>query len=71
MSVDSDEFAWKQAAANIPLIAVFNSPKHGAKSLLQYNVTNLPATFVINRKGELVERIDDLTRLSSAVARYL
>ena len=71
VSVDSDEFTWKQAAANIPWIAVFNSPKHGAKSLLQYNVTNLPATFVINRKGELVERVDDLTRLSSAVARYL
>ncbi len=71
VSVDSDEFAWRQAAANLPWIAVFNSPKHGAKNLLQYNVTNLPATFIINRQGELVERVDDITRLSSAVSRYL
>lgn len=71
VSVDDDEFAWKQAAANIPWISVYNSPKNGAQTLLRYNVTNLPATFVINRNGELVERIDDITKLSSAVKRYL
>ena len=71
VSVDNDEFVWRQAAANIPWIAVFNSPKHGAKNLMKYNVTNLPATFVINRRGELVERVDNITQLSSAVARYL
>ena len=37
---------------------------------MRYNVTALPATFIINN-GELVERIDDPTRIASSVARYL
>lgn len=71
ISVDEDEFFWKQAAVNLPWITVYNSPKDGVENLLHYNVTALPATFVINRKGELVERIDDITKLDSAVKRYL
>ena len=71
VSVDNDEFQWRQAAENLPWIAVFNSPKDGASNLLRYNVTNLPATFIINRNGDLAERVDDPTRIASAVARYL
>ncbi len=71
VSVDDDEFFWKQAARNLPWITVYNSPKEGAANLLRYNVTSLPATFIINRNGELVERIEDITRLESAIQRYL
>lgn len=71
VSVDDDEFFWKQAARNLPWITVYNSPKDGADNLLRYNVTTLPATFIINRNGELVERIEDITRLDSAIKRYL
>ena len=38
--------------------------------LATYNVTTLPVTFVINRQGELVERVDDITRLASTVNKY-
>lgn len=70
VSVDDDEFAWRQAAENLPWVTVFNSPKEGARNLLRYNVTALPATFIIHN-GELAERVDDPTRIASAVARYL
>lgn len=68
---DADEFAWKQSARNLPWITVYNSPKAGEATLRDYNVGALPALFVINRHGELVERVEDPTRLASAVARYL
>lgn len=68
---DADEFAWKQSARNLPWITVYNSPKAGNGTLVSYNVGALPATFVINRNGELVERVEDVSRLSSAVSRYL
>lgn len=71
VSVDDDEFFWKQAARNLPWITVYNSPKEGATNLLRYNVTTLPTTFIINRNGELVERIEDISRLESAVQRYM
>ena len=39
--------------------------------LRDYNVGSLPATFVINRQGELVERVPDISHLAATVARYL
>lgn len=71
VSVDNDEFLWKQAARNLPWITVYNTPKDGAETLLKYNVARIPAIFVINRKGELVERVPDVTKLETTVQRYL
>ena len=71
VSLDNDEFLWKQSARNLPWITVYNSPKDGAETLMKYNVGRIPSTFVINRNGELVERVDDITHLPSAIARYL
>ena len=68
VSLDEDEYQWRQAAANLPWITVYN-PQSNARILLNYNVTEIPATFVINAKGELVERVEDITALDSAVAK--
>lgn len=71
VSVDDDEFFWKQAAGNLPWITVYNSPKAGGENLVRYNVRTLPTTFIINRKGELVERVENVSGIASAVKRYL
>lgn len=71
VSVDDDEFLWKQAARNLPWITVYNTPKDGAETLLKYNVGQIPTTYVINRNGELVERVPDVTKLETTVRRYL
>lgn len=68
---DDDEYLWRQSAKNIPWIAVYNPPSAGARTLMDFNVGALPATFIINRNGDLVERVTDLSRLESAVAKYL
>ena len=68
---DSDEFQWRQSAKNIPWTTVFNSPKDGGKYLQYYNVTTLPVTFLIDKNGELVERITDPTEIEAAVKRYM
>lgn len=68
---DDDEYLWRQSARNIPWIAVYNSASAGARTLMDYNVGALPATFIFDRNGDLVERVTDLTKLSSAVAKYL
>lgn len=70
VSVDQDEFMWKQTAKNLPWITVYN-PSTRSENLLNYNVTGLPTTFVINRKGELVERVDDITLLDGVLNRYM
>lgn len=71
VSVDEDEYAWKQAAKNLPWITVYNSVADGGKVLRQYNVAQVPTTFVFNREGELVERVLDIADLDSAVAKVI
>ena len=71
IAFDDDEFQWRQAAANLPWITVYNAPADGDQVLRDYNVGSLPATFVINRQGELVERVPDISHLAATVARYL
>ena len=71
VAIDADEFQWRESAANLPWITVYNTPADGAAALRSYNVGALPGTFIINRQGELVERIDQVNRLGQAVARYL
>lgn len=72
VSVDTDEYAWKQTAANLPWIAVLNSlSAEGNNNLLNYNVVSLPTTFVINRQGVIAERVTDLSSLDRAVAAQM
>ncbi len=70
VSVDEDEFQWKQSAKNLPWITVYNSKADGSTNLLNYNVGALPTTFIIS-KGELVERVDDITKLDSKLNKYM
>lgn len=71
VSVDPDEFKWRQSAKNLPWITVYNSSVDGSQALIRYNVTDIPTTFIINRKGELVERVDDVSKLQAAVGKYI
>lgn len=71
VSVDTDEYTWKQSARNLPWITVLNNLSDGARVLRQYNVGSIPTTFVFNRNGELAERVLDIADLDSAVARCL
>ena len=70
VSVDTDEYAWKQTAKNLPWITVLNNVAD-SKVLRDYNVTSLPTTFVINREGEIVERILAVEDIDPSVARNL
>lgn len=71
VSVDENESLWKESAENLPWITVYNSKVDGAQNLLNYNVTLLPMSFIIDCNGELVERVDDVTVLEKALKKYL
>lgn len=68
---DEDEFAWRSAAKNLPWITVYNTQKDGASNLMKYNVTSIPATFVISADGNKMERVDNVKDLSSVVTKML
>ncbi len=71
VAVDKSQFDWEKAAKNIPWVTLYAPENVRADILLKYNVGQLPATYVINRDGDLVERVDDVAKLSGVVERYL
>ncbi|MBD5192298.1 MAG: AhpC/TSA family protein [Barnesiella sp.] len=70
VSLDEDEVEWRAAAKNLPWICVYNPPTY-TDALMQYNVGVLPTTFIIDRKGELVDRVTDIDKLAAQVNKYL
>lgn len=71
VSLDDNEYAWKEASKNLPWITVLNDISDGGKTLRDYNVTVLPTTFVINRDGEIVERVLSVEELDSSVGAHI
>lgn len=71
ISYDTDEFQWRQTAKNLPWISVYDGRGIYSPDIAKYNIIGFPTTFIINRKGELAERVVDVTTLSQVVAKYL
>lgn len=71
VAYDSNEYQWKTAAANLPWITVYDPNGLQSRNLAKYNVSVLPTTYIIDRNGEIVERVSDLTQLEKLVKKYL
>ncbi len=71
ISLDSDEHFWKNAASNLPWITV-RDPQSVYSSLLSiYNVSKVPTAFVIDKKGDVVARVEDYGNLDAEVAKAM
>lgn len=70
LAFDDDETMWKIRSENLPWTSVWNSPADGTDVLLQYNVGVLPMTFIIDREGNLAERVTDPTELQKILTKY-
>lgn len=71
LAFDSDEVSWREAARNLPWTAVWNAPSDGNMVLVNYNVGTMPLFYIINKQGELVERVEDPSTLPSKITKYL
>ena len=71
ISLDSDAHYWKNVASNIPWICVRDPESVYSQIAALYNVKQLPALFLLDRKGNLVKRIDDMNTLDADVKKLL
>jgi len=71
VSLDADEHFWKNAAVNLPWVCVMDPQSVNSEIARKYNVRDIPTGFILNRKGEIVKRIDDYTGLEAGVLAYL
>lgn len=71
VALDANEVNWKQAASNLPWITVWNSPMDDVSGLAMYNINVLPLTYVIDRNGDLAERVENPDDIESAVRKHI
>ena len=68
VSVDKNEFQWKQATASLPWICVFDPMEY---SCMQYNVSAVPDFFLIDRNNALQLRSDQIEDIDKAIESLL
>lgn len=68
VSLDRDDVTYRQAAKNLPWITVYDPM---GRFSAPYNLESVPTVFVINRHGDIAERVDDVAQLTNIVAKYL
>ena len=71
ISFDSDQHFWKISASNLPWITVHDVASVNSSLLPRYNVRELPTTFIINREGDVVSRLENLTQLPEELNKVL
>ena len=71
ISLDADNHLWKNAAVNLPWFSVRDPESVYSTIAKKYNVINIPATFIRDKQGEIVARIEDYNTLNAIVAKYL
>lgn len=74
IAFDGNEGVWRQTAAQLPWISVWNRPGEPMDVLMHYNVDPIngaPVSFVIDGNGDITERINDPAALDAAVKKAL
>ena len=71
VSVDNDESFWMNTASNLPWICVRDESSVYSTYLKSYNVQQIPAVFLIDRDGNIVDRPEKTDELDSKIAKLL
>ncbi len=70
ISLDADQYTWRDAARNLPWTTVFDQSGQTSDALVKYNVSTLPAFFIYNSAGSLSDRGEDLQDLKKKLSSY-
>lgn len=67
VSFDAGQYEWRDAAANLPWITVLDPAGTSSNAIIDYNVGSLPAVFIYNAEGDLVDRPESLSDLAKKI----
>ena len=71
VSLDDDLHFWKNAASNLPWTCVRDPQSVYSSVAALYYVRQLPALFLLDKKGNLVKRIEDMKTLEADIKSVL
>lgn len=63
VSLDPDQYSWRDAAKNLPWTTVFDASGQYSQAAVSYNVGDIPTFFIYDRQGELKARAADVAQL--------
>ena len=69
--MDNDLLFWKNAASYLHRASVRDPQSVYSQTAALYNVKQLPAIFILDRKGNLVKRVDDVKKLEADIKSVL
>lgn len=70
VAVDDEETDWLTTAKNLKWICVWGPAVTGQNPLLSYMVEGVPTTFIIDREGNVAQRVDNYTTLDAVLSNY-
>ena len=71
VSLDSDEHFWKTSASNLPWVTVRDPRSVNTHLLSTFNIRAIPAVFIVNREGDIIARVEDMSQLSEQLKQVL
>jgi hypothetical protein len=71
IALDVDEHFWKNASVNLPWTCVRDPQSVDFNALRVYNVSEIPTSFLRNKEGNIVARIESYKDLEKEIIKYL
>ena len=71
IALDSDTHFWRNAAVNIPWIAVHDEQSVNSPLLMKFNIQQLPSMYLIDKNGEMVKRLAPNDNLEAEIQKLL
>jgi len=71
ISLDQNKQLWQTATKNIPWICVRDVNGPNTRYAVSYNVSEIPTTFLMDRKGNIISRSLGLDDLRKAIEKNL
>jgi len=71
ISVDKNKLLWQQSVENIPWICVRDEDGPNTKYVASYNISSIPTTFLMDRKGTIIGRNYGFDELHQEIEKNL
>lgn len=71
ISLDPDIHLWRNAAVNLPWIAVRDSKAIESELIFKFNVQTFPTFFLLNKEGEIVKRLLPSDNIANEIRKIL
>lgn len=71
VSFDADEHFWRNAAVNLPWVAVHESKSVNSDLIFKYNIQGFPTMFLLDKNGEIVKRLLPTDNIEAEIKKII